>query len=258
MRRGGEPTPWRIWALGWLIAIVLTGGVVYLLTDTDSPIQVSRDTVVVETTIRDVHVLAEGQTKLDGTVTTLAGGDVVAPPLHAPLQFPAGGGATIEDALINGQRSTIVWDGGRPFVLEGDGGIDLGPIRMGIEPDGSATWALSDGVRSLLKGSYQLRTPVAVGHGGLAQPRDQVTFTADDETTIETRGVAAHTAPAALHLEGPGTLTLDGAFTMETRDGTRKVTHLEFGTGSFVVDLTPGPGGVHLVATLQGALRNVK
>jgi hypothetical protein len=258
MRRGPTSTPWGIWTLGWLIAIVFTGGVVYVITDTDSPLRVFKDPVVVDTTIRDVHVLPERQIKLDGTLTRLAGGDVIGPPLHAPLQFPAGGGATIEDALVDGRRATIVWDGGRPFVLEGDGGIDLGPVRMAVEADGTSTWALSDGVRSLLEGTYQLRTPVAVGRGGLAQPRDQVTFTADNETTIETTGVAAGSPAGPLHLEGPGTLILDGAFTMRSREGTRKVTHLEFGPGSFVVGLSPGPGGVHLVATLQGEVRNVK
>src|SRR5437762_9751488 len=135
MRRGGEPTPWGIWSLGWLIAIVFTGGVVDVITDTDSPARLFKEPVVVETTIHDVHVLPENQIKLDGTLTRLAGGDVVGPPLRTPLQFPAGGGATIEDALVDGQRSTIVWDGGRPFVLEGDGGIDLGPVRMSVEHD---------------------------------------------------------------------------------------------------------------------------
>src|SRR4051812_18614584 len=258
MRRGGEPTPWGIWALGWVIAIVFVSDIVFLITDTDSPMRVFKEPVVVETTIHDVHFLPENQMKLDGTVTRLAGGDVVGPPLRTTLQFPAGGGATIEDALVDGQRSTIVWDGGRPFVLDGDGGIDLGPVRMSVEHDGSATWALSDGVRALLKGTYRLRTPVAVGRGGLATPRDEVSFSADDETTIETTGVAATTSAATLHLEGPGTLILDGAFTMQTRDGTRKVTHLEFGPGSFAVDVTPGPGGVRLVGTLQGDVRNVK
>jgi hypothetical protein len=257
VRRRADPTPWGVWALGWLIAIVLTGGVVYVITDTDSPTRVFDDPVAVETTIRDVHVLAEGQTKLEGTLTRLAGGDVVGPPLRTPLQFPAGGRATIEGALVAGGRSTIVWDGGRPFALEGDGAIDLGPIRMSVERDGTATWALSDGVRALLKGRYVLRTPVAVGTGGLAQPRDRVDFTADDETTIETHGVAAGTNPAALHLEGPGTLILDGSLTIRTRDGSRKVTHLEFGPGPFELELQPGPDGVAVVGTLQGDVRNV-
>lgn len=256
MRRGHEPTPWGIWALGWVIAIVFTGGVVYVITDTDSPVRMFRDPVVVQTTVRDVQVLPENQIKLDGTLGRLTGGDAVGPPLRPPLQFPAGGRATIEDALVDGQRSTIVWDGGRPFVLDGSGGIDLGPVRVSVERDGSASWALSDGVRSILAGTYQLRTPVAVGRGGLASSRDQVTFTADDQTTIETKGVATGTPPSPLHLEGPGTLTLDGTFTMRTRDGTRTVTHLEFGPGPFVVDLTLiAGGGVRLVATLQGEVR---
>ena len=263
MRRRADPTPWGTWALGWLIAIVFTGGVVYVITDTESPLRVFDDPVAVETTIRDVHVLAEGQTKIEGTLTSLDGGDVVAPPLRLPLQFPAAvsgapAGATIEDALIDGQRSTIVWDGGRPFVLEGDGGLDLGPVPMGVQPDGSMTWLLSDGVRALLEGRYVLRTPVAVGQGGLAQPRDQVDFLADDETTIETHGVAAHTGATALRLEGPGTLVVEGSFTIRTREGTRNVTHVEFGPGPFALDIDPRVDGMAVSGTLQGELHNVR
>jgi hypothetical protein len=258
VRRRTDPTPWGIWALGWLIAIVLTGGVVYVLTDTESPTRVFKDPVVVETSINEIEVLPEKQLKIDGTLTHLGGTDVVAPALRLPLQFPAGGRATIEEAIVSGARSTIVWDGGRPFVLEGDGAIDLGPIRLGVERDGTATYALSDGVRVLVKGRYLVRTPVAVGTGGLARARDQVDFTADEETTIETQGVAVTKPPASLHLEGPGSLLLDGEFTIRTREGSRSATHLDFGPGPFVLELTPSTDGVRVVGTLQGDVRNVR
>ncbi|MEN3272324.1 MAG: hypothetical protein V7636_1085, partial [Actinomycetota bacterium] len=42
---------------------------------------------------------------------------------------------------------------------------------------------------------------------------------------------------APLHLEGPGSLNLVGAFTVTTRDGTVTRHHLEFGPGSFLLDL---------------------
>src|SRR5688500_13942345 len=111
MRRGGEQTPWGIWALGWMIAIVLTGGVVYVITDTESPVRVFNDPVVVETSIHDVTVLPGGLSRVQGTLTALHGTDVTAPALRTPLEFPAGAGATIENALVGGKRATIVWDG---------------------------------------------------------------------------------------------------------------------------------------------------
>ena len=251
MRRGGEPTPWGIWTVGWMIAIVLTGGVVYVITDTESPVRVFKDPVVVETSIRDVTVLPRGLSKVQGTVTALHGIDVTAPALRTPLEFPAGAGATIEGALIGGKRATIVWDGGRPLVLQGGGGLDLGPTRLEVDSLGAATWPLDDGVRVMLKGHYVIRTPVAVGSGGLAQARDQVEFDADDVTTIETRGVTVRTGPGPLHLEGPGSITLDGDFTVETKEGTRQEGHLELTDGNFIVDLEPTPEGLRVIATLQ-------
>lgn len=254
MRRRGNPTPWGVWAVGWLIATVLTGGVVYVITDTESPLRVVDDPVGVETSIQDVHVLPEGQAKVTGSITALRATDAVAAPLRAPLEFPAGARATIAGAIVNGRRSTIAWDGGRPLVLQGNGGIDLGPTTLEVDGTGAVSWPVDDGVRALLTGEYVIRTPVAVGQGGLAQPRDQVTFVADDETTIETHGVTLRTSPAALKLEGPGSLVLDGALAVESRDGRRNVAHLEFGPGSFVVELAPGPDGVTVTATLQGPL----
>jgi hypothetical protein len=67
--------------------------------------------------------------------------------------------------------------------------------------------------------------------------------------------VTLHTPSAALRLEGPGSLVLDGALTIDSRDGRREAAHIEFGPGSFVVDLVPGADGVTLTATLQGPLK---
>jgi hypothetical protein len=56
----------------------------------------------------------------------------------------------------------------------------------------------------------------------------------------------------ALHLTGPGTLVLDGTFSVRTREGRRTATHLEFGPGPLEVDLAADGT---ITATLQGPLR---
>jgi hypothetical protein len=135
--------------VGWLAAIVFAGGLAQAFAEHRQP--------VVETTVRDVHVLPAGQAKVTGTFTAIRGTDVVGPPLRVPIVFEQGT-ATIENA-----GETIVWDGGRPFAMVG-GGLALGPTSLTIDERG-AHWSI-DGPRALLPGDYEVRTPVAVGRGG--------------------------------------------------------------------------------------------
>lgn len=217
------------WLLGVLIAAVLTGAV-------STAASQRRDRApIVETVIHDTVVLPEGQAEVHGTVTGFVADDANGPPLTIPLELEHGG-ATIEGALVDGRRTTIVWDGGRPFRLRGTGSIDLGPthVELGV---GALFWPI-DGIRVLSPGSYDIDTPVAVGSGGLAHPADNVAFTADGETTIETSGNATVVRGLApLHLEGPGSVKLDGTFTITTREGVVTRHHLQFGPGSFLLDL---------------------
>lgn len=230
--------PWSTWIVGWLAAIVFAGGVAEVFAESRDP--------EVETIVRDVHVLPEGQAQVRGTLVTLRGTDVNGPPLPLPLQLPAGGRARIETGT-----ETAVWDGGRPFVLLGDGAIDLGPTDVTLDAAG-VRWSLG-GVRVLAPGAYTLRTPVAVGRGGLARPQDRFDFTAGDDATIDAPG-AAVTRPLdrPLRLEGPGTLVLEGELHVRTRDGRRTVGRLAFGPGAFVVEVAPDRT---FTATLQGPLR---
>lgn len=223
----GKPAPGTTWLLGVVIAALLAGGIMTVITD-DPP------KPIVETTFRDVVVLPEDQAEVTGTVDGFVAEDANGEPLAMPLELPTGR-ATIEGALVGGERSTIVWDGGRPFRLSGSGAIDLGPthVELGM---GAVFWTI-DGLRILTPGEYRLDTPVAVGSGGLARPRDVVEFTADEETTINTAGGGAVVRGLPVHLEGPGTFEADGTFRVRTRSGTTSATHLEFGPGSFLVDV---------------------
>ena len=228
--------PWTTWVVGWLATIVLAGGVAQVWAEHQDP--------KVDTVVRDVHVLPEGQAKVTGTITSLHGTDVVGPPYRGPIDVAAGR-ATIENA-----GETIVWDGGRPLHLTG-GGLDLGPTEVTIDGAG-AHWSI-EGPRALLPGRYEIATPVAVGRGGLATPRDAYAFTAGDDALLDTTAAVVTSPPGALHLEGPARLVLDGRFEVRTRAGRRTATHLEFGPGPMTVDL--GADGT-ITATLQGPLRS--
>jgi hypothetical protein len=222
--------------VGWLAAIVFAGGVAQVVAEHQEP--------KVETIVRDVHVLPEGQAKVTGTLTGLRGTDLVGPPLGPPILLPQGGTATIE----NGEE-TVVWTGGRPFALVGPG-LDLGPTTLAIDPAGEH-WSI-DGPRALLPGHYEVRTSVAVGRGGLATPRDSYAFDATDDAVLDAPGGVVTRTRGALHLTGPGTLVLDGTFSVRTREGRRTATHLEFGPGPLEVDLEADGT---IAATLQGPLR---
>ncbi len=199
-----------------------------------------------------------GQAEVSGTATTIVGVDAVAAPLALPLTANVErgtGGATIEGALVGEQRSTVVWDGGRPLRLEGQGGLDLGPAVVTVDGTGAAQWRLDGAVRRFVPGSYSIGVPVAVGRGGLAEPRASVSFDADDQTTFESRGGATvATPPAPLRIEGPGSALLEGQLTLVTAEGTTRAKRLEFGPGSFIVETTPGEGGLAVTATLNGPL----
>ena len=219
--------PGTRWLLGVVIAALLAGGITTVVTD-DPP------EPVIETVFRDEVVLPEHQAEVSGRIDGFVADDANGEPLAMPVELPSGR-ATIEGALVGGERSTIVWDGGRPLRLSGTGAIDLGPTRVELV-DGAVRWSI-DGLRILQPGSYRIDTPVAVGSGGLARPRDVVDLTADEETTIDTSGGGAVARGLPVHLEGPGSFRADGAFRVRTRAGTIDATHLEFGPGSFVVDV---------------------
>ena len=234
--------PWTTWAVGWLVLIVLAGGIAQVV--------VERHPRRIEQIVTEEHVLPPGQARVTGTFDHLAFVDAVGPAVPLPLRVDTGT-ATIDDAVVDGQRASIVWQGGRPFVLTG-GAVDLGPTAVTLDAHG-ATWPLG-GRHPLVAGRYAVDAPVAVGTGGIAAARDGVTFQADARTTIDlAAGVTLTTPPGPLHLEGPGHLVADGRFTILIGDGRHGMarTHLDFGPGPFVVDLD----GTRLVATLQGPLR---
>ena len=202
-------------------------------------------------------VPAEGQAFVRGTVAAIHIEGAHIPPLVMPLEIltperGSGSGATFENAIIDGEVSTIEWDAGRPLEIAGDGGsFVLDPVIL--DADTEAMTIILDGVHGVSPAAYQIGTPVAVGSAGIAEPVDSVDFEAVDASTVEFRGGATTIiVPIPMFITGPASLSMDGTFEVQTAGGTQAVTHLEFAPGPLEIQLTPTDGGYTIDATLQG------
>ena len=165
------------------------------------------------------------------------------------------GRATIENALVDGVRTSIVWGGGTPLPISGAGGsIDLAGAKVEIDATG-ATWTVDGSARALKPGAYRVGAPVAVGVGGLATPRDAVAFTADARTVISARGgVVIKLAPGPLEVTGPGKIVATGQLRVRDATTLSPVARIQFGEGPYTIKVTPVDGRLELDAVLQGAL----
>lgn len=205
------------------------------------------------------EVPPEGQAEITGDLSTLqATAERLAPiPTPVVIDVPqrGQGGATVEGAVVDGERVSIVWGAPSPLRLSGDGGgVVLGPAT--VTAGSQVVWYLDGAVHGFRPGRYRIDSPVAVGSAALASPRDSVTFEADDRTTLSTRGGAFVAGdPRPLHVEGPGELTARGTFDVVTMNGLRTAVELRFGPGAFVVDLTPAPVGWEATMVVNGPIQ---
>jgi hypothetical protein len=203
-----------------------------------------------------VLVPAPGQALVQGPLASLHADNANGRPLPTPITITipnrGQGGANITGVTVAGQSMAISWYGGQPLPVSGGAGIDLAgaPVTVGA---GGITWDLDGAPRAILPGHYFLGAPVAVGSRGLATPRDSISFDAGAKATITTSGHAVvHLPVAAVHIDGPGRVTLQGDFEVRTSAGSRRATRIEFGPGSYAIDVSPAPGGLVINATLQG------
>jgi hypothetical protein len=203
-------------------------------------------------------VLQPDQARLTGEVGSLAGFDAVAPPIPLPVIITVAqrgqGGLVISGVSVNGQPGTIAWSAGQPLPLSGTGALDLGPATLTADA-GGVTWSLDGASRSLTSGHYVAGAPVAVGHAGLAEPHDTLSFDAGPAAGMNTDGGARiHLPPTDLDLTGPGSIQVRGSFSVQTATGTRHASSVSFGPGPFEVHLQPGLDGYVINALLQGPL----
>lgn len=201
---------------------------------------------------------APGQAFVKGTVDTLTAEGAQGVALVAPFTLIAlergVGKATIENALVDGKRTSIAWSGGTPLPITGSGGLDLSGTRVVVDAAG-ASYAVDGAARALKPGTYRAGASVAVGVGGLATPRDAISFTADARTVISAQGaVVVKVAPARIELAGPGRVTAKGQLQVRDPTSTRAAAGIQFGEGPYTVTVTPGPARLELDAVLQGPL----
>ena len=204
-------------------------------------------------------VPAPGQAFVTGTVDKLSAEGAQGAPVATPFTISAlergAGRATIENALVNGRRTSIAWAGGTPLPSTGQGAIDLGGSRVDIDGTG-ASWRVDGAARSLTPGRYRAGAPVAVGVGGLATPRDAVDFTADAMTQVQAAGgVVVKLPPGRLEVTGPGKVTATGQLLVQDLRTRLPAQSVQFGEGPYKVALTPSGGRFQLDAVLQGPLR---
>jgi hypothetical protein len=202
---------------------------------------------------------AAGQVFVKGTIDRLTAEKAQSAAVAAPFTLNAlergVGKATIENALVDGKRTSIAWGGGTPLPITGTGGtIDLGGAKVDVDATGT-TWTVDGGARSLKPGAYRAGASVAVGLGGLATPRDAVAFTADAQTVITAHGgVVIKVGPAPIELKGPGTVTATGQLQIRDQTSRKPAAGFKFGEGPYTVTVNPVAGHLEIDAILQGPL----
>jgi hypothetical protein len=198
-----------------------------------------------------------GQVAVHGTVTAvhLEGAVLTPRELPAPITVVSdrgfGNGGELTGVLVDGRPATVVWDGGRPFVLSSGAALVVEPGPVDLVPEGLRL-LLGGGAHRLRPGSYRLDTPVAVGSTGIATPRDGVTFDATDGSLFEARGDAGVVLgpDAARRFTGPGAVHLEGALELTDAAGTRAATTLDAAAVAFELTFTPDGAGGWAVAGL--------
>ncbi|MEA2687169.1 MAG: hypothetical protein QOE93_2364 [Actinomycetota bacterium] len=202
-------------------------------------------------------VPAAGQSFVTGEIESLSADDAQTTPIPVPFTLTSvdrgAGKGTIENALVDGKRTTIFWGGGTPLPLSGTGGVDVTGAVVDVDVSG-LTWTISGG-RKLLPGSYQAGAPVAVGATGLAASRDSVSFVADDRTVLNTTGgVVVKLDPQPLEVTGPGRVSATGTLTVTDTSGSRAASSIDFDTGPYRLSVVPQGAKLVLDATLQRKL----
>lgn len=191
-----------------------------------------------------------GQVHVRGTITAIHLVGAVLDPREVPVPLTIvaeagfGNGGELTGVLVDGAPSTVVWDGGRPFVLSVGGALVLDPVDVDLVPEGLRL-LLGGGTHGLVAGSYHLDTPVAVGSEGIATPHDTVDFEATAESRFEARGNAALVlGPSSpRRLLGPGRVHLEGALERTDAAGTTTATSFDVDAAAFDLTFAPVTGG---------------
>lgn len=245
-------------------AVVLAVGIRVVADNTTALDRFKGGSSASETTTTTVDIgppPAPGQFFVRGTVDRLTaeGAQGTAAVISTPFTLTAlergVGRATIENALVNGRRTSIVWGGGTPLPITAtDGTIDVGGSKVDVDASG-ISWTVDGAARALKPGTYRAAAPVAVGATGVATPRDSVAFTADARTVISAHGGVVIKVPSApLEVTGPGKVVATGQLQVRDQTTLQPAGGIQFGEGPYTVKLNPVAGRLELDAVLQGPL----
>lgn len=243
---------------GFLAALVLVCDLavvgVHYLNDHTTLVAGKPKTVQTETT--EVAVVpAAGQAFVTGTLDRLAADNAQVEPLATPLTITGERGVaniTIDKALVGGKRVTINWNGGTPMPISGGGALDLGATHVEVSGDG-IVYSLDGAARTFAAGTYSIGTSVGVGATGIATPQDRVTFTADAQTVLTSKGnPVIKTDVGKVDLLGPGKLRASGKLKVQYPDRSVSSSLVTFGDGPYRVTVDTEGSAVKLDAILQG------
>lgn len=206
--------------------------------------------------------LLEGQVAITGTATGVTVEGATVDLVESPLVVGAGAGrrAVLTGVEVDGVVTDVVWDGGRDFDLQA-GGLGIRPSRLDIYAAPTAvTLGFPDRVaHALVPGVYGLRTPVAIGRGGLAQASDAVAFAATEESAIAFEGGATTSIlPRQLAFEAAGRVVVQGALQVRRPIGDPvAATAVELPEGRYRLRITPlaDGSGYTIEALLQGEVQ---
>jgi hypothetical protein len=162
----------------------------------------------------------------------------------------------LTDVEVDGELTDVAWDAGRPFDLQGNGGIRPQSMNLFAAPTAITIGFVDGRVNELVPGSYGLETPVAIGRGGVARAQDAVAFEATIESTLVFQGGATTTiAPRELTFEAGGHVLIEGTLQVRRPDGTvADVAGVDLPDGAFRLTATPLADGTgyEVEALLQG------
>lgn len=207
-----------------------------------------------ETGTPEEQPLAPDEVEVTGVATgvTVEGASVT---IDVPL-VAEGGTAVLTDVEVDGQLTDVVWHGGRPFDLRGDGSVVPQTVNLFAAPHAVTAQFVDGVVNELTPGSYALRTPVAVGREGVAQAYDGAGFASSVESTLVfIGGTTTSFLPRQLELEATGRVRLEG--TLEIRrpdDTTVGASVVELADGGYRLTALPRPDatGYDVRVVLQG------
>lgn len=203
--------------------------------------------------------LAEDQVAVTGFANgiTVEGGTIER--IDTPFVVEGGGGrgATITDVEVDGQLTDVVWDGGRDFDLQAGGlGVEPSQVNLFAAPTSITIGFPDEMAHSFVPGVYGLRTPAAIGRGGLADAQDAVAFAATVESALAFRGGATTSMlPRRLTIEAAGRVLVQGDLEVRRHDGvTVRAAGVELPEGQYRVTFTPRADGTgyDVDALLQG------